>query len=149
MLPNVPPRPALPAVIVTENLVNFLSLPQRPRTLAIFGGGYGFLALRDAAWLRECEVLYWGDLDTHGFRILDQLRAVHPHVNSVLMDEATLLAHRDAWGSEPSPSQAMLTRLTDEEAAVYTSLGNDGYGPAVHLEQELIRWDWALERLLP
>ncbi|MET3919934.1 Wadjet anti-phage system protein JetD domain-containing protein [Arthrobacter sp. UYEF20] len=136
-------------VIVTENLVNFLALPEHPGTLAIYGGGYGFSSLRDAGWLRSCEVVYWGDLDTHGFRILDQLRAVHPHVASVLMDEATLLAHRDAWGSEPSPSRAALTRLTDEEAIVFKSLGNDDYGSAVRLEQELIRWDWALERLLP
>ena len=48
-------------VIVTENLVNFLALPERPGTLALYGGGYGFSSLRDAAWLRDCEVLYWGD----------------------------------------------------------------------------------------
>ena len=36
-------------VIVTENLVNFLALPERPGTLAIYGGGYGFSSLRDAA----------------------------------------------------------------------------------------------------
>ena len=134
-------------VIATENQVNFLALPERPGTLALYGAGYGFSSLRDAAWLRECEVLYWGDIDTHGFRILDQLRAVHPHVESVLMDEETLLAHRDAWGSEPSPSRAALTRLTAEESALYEALGNDTYGSAVRLEQELIRWDWALERL--
>ncbi|MEW9872568.1 Wadjet anti-phage system protein JetD domain-containing protein [Arthrobacter sp. HS15c] len=135
------------AVIVTENLVNFLALPDRPKTLAIYGGGYGFSSVRDAGWLRDCEVLYWGDLDTHGFRILDELRAVHPHVVSVLMDEATLLAHREAWGREPSPSTAWLKRLTAEESALYEALGNDAYGPSVRLEQELIRWDWALERL--
>ena len=134
-------------VIVTENLVNFLAVPEQPRTLAIYGGGYGFSSLRDARWLADCQVLYWGDLDTHGFRILDELRAVHPHVASVLMDEATLLAHKEVWGSEPSPSRATLTRLTAEEAAVYQALGNDSYGPAVRLEQELIRWDWVLERL--
>lgn len=134
-------------VIATENLVNFLALPERPGTLALYGAGYGFSSLRDAAWLRECEVLYWGDLDTHGFRILDQLRAVHPHVASVLMDEETLLAHHDAWGREPSPSRAALTRLTAEEAALYEALGNDTYGSAVRLEQELIRWDWALKQL--
>jgi hypothetical protein len=133
------------SVIVTENLVNFLALPERPGSLAIYGGGYGFSSLRDAAWLRECEVLYWGDLDTHGFRILDELRAVHPHVVSVLMDEATLLEHRDVWGSEPQPSTADLTRLTEEELALYTALGNGAFGPAVRLEQELIRWEWALE----
>ncbi|MDE8670755.1 DUF2220 family protein [Pseudarthrobacter sp. H3Y2-7] len=133
------------SVIVTENLVNFLALPERPGSLAIYGGGYGFSSLRDAGWLRECEVLYWGDLDTHGFRILDELRAVHPHVVSVLMDEATLLEHRDVWGSEPQPSTADLTRLTEEELALYQALGSDTFGPAVRLEQELIRWEWALE----
>lgn len=136
-------------VIATENLVNFLSLPECPGTLALFGAGYGFSSLRDAGWLRECEVLYWGDVDTHGFRILDQLRTVHPHVASVLMDEETLLEHRDAWGSEPSPSRAALSRLTAEESALCQALGNDTYGSAIRLEQELIRWDWALERLHP
>lgn len=135
-------------VIVTENLVNFLALPEQPGTLAIYGGGYGFSSLQVAGWLRDCEVLYWGDLDTHGFRILDQLRAAHPNVVSVLMDEATLLAHRDAWGSEPAPSRAALTRLTADEAALYEALGSDAHGQSVRLEQELIRWDWALEQLL-
>lgn len=134
-------------VVITENLVNFLALPERPGTLAIYGGGYGFSSLREASWLRDCEILYWGDLDTHGFQILDQLRAVHPDVVSVLMDEATLLAHRDAWGSEPAQSTAGLGRLTGDEAALYEKLRNDAYGPSVRLEQELIRWDWALEQL--
>jgi hypothetical protein len=142
---NLPVKTA----IITENLVNFLALPERPGTLAIYGGGYGFSSLRDAVWLRDCEVLYWGDLDTHGFRILDQLRAVHPHVVSVLMDEVTLLAHGDAWGSEPSPSRAVLSRLTADESALYEALGRDTLGKSVRLEQELIRWDWALERLRP
>jgi hypothetical protein len=134
-------------VIATENQVNFLALPERPRTLALYGGGYGFSSLRDAAWLRECRILYWGDIDTHGFRILDQLRAVHPHVESVLMDEETLLAHQEAWGKEASPSRAALTRLTPAESAVYESLAGDSFGPAVRLEQELIHWGWALAQL--
>lgn len=142
-------RLPLRTVIVTENLVNFLALPERPGTLALFGAGYGFSALRDAAWLQDCEVLYWGDLDTHGFQILDQLRAVHPHVTSVLMDEATLLAHRDVWGIEPKQSRAELARLSAAESALYEAFRNDTYGSSVRLEQELIRWDWALDRLLP
>ncbi|WP_142057636.1 Wadjet anti-phage system protein JetD domain-containing protein [Pseudarthrobacter sp. B4EP4b] len=135
------------SVLITENLVNFLALPDQPGTVAIYGGGYGFSSLRDAAWLRDCEILYWGDLDTHGFRILDQLRAVHPHVVSLLMDEATLLAHRDVWGTEPSPSKAPLGRLTAEESALYTALANDAFGASIRLEQELISWDWALRKL--
>ena len=135
------------SVLITENLVNFLALPDQPGTVAIYGGGYGFSSLRDAAWLRDCEILYWGDLDTHGFRILDQLRAVHPHVVSLLMDEATLLAHRHVWGTEPSPSKAPLGRLTAEESALYTALANDAFGASIRLEQELISWDWALGKL--
>ena len=133
-------------VLVTENLVNFLALPDCAGTVAIYGAGYGFSSLREAEWLRNCEVLYWGDLDTHGFQILDQLRAVHPHVVSVLMDEATLLAHREVWGSEPSPSGAVLGRLTGEEAELYDALRHDVHGSSVRLEQELISWDWALDR---
>lgn len=136
------------SVIITENLVNFLSVPDRPGSLAIYGGGYGFSSLREAGWLRDCEILYWGDLDTHGFRILDQLRAVHPHVASVLMDEETLLAHRDVWGREPSPSRTALMRLTPVERTLYEALCHDTFGESVRLEQELIGWDWALERLL-
>ncbi|MCU1566504.1 MAG: hypothetical protein JWQ56_1441 [Pseudarthrobacter sp.] len=92
----------------------------------------------------DCAVLYWEDLDTHGFRILDQLRAVHPHVVSLLMDEATLLAHREAWVLEPSPSKVPLSRLSAEESALYEGLRTDAFGTAVRLEQELINWDWAL-----
>lgn len=134
-------------VIATENQVNFLALPERPGTLALYGGGYGFSSLRDAAWLRDCRVLYWGDIDTHGFRILDQLRAVHPHVESVLMDQETLLAHRDVWGAEPSPARAALRRLAPAEAALYEALCHDLYGTKVRLEQELVNWDWAATRL--
>jgi hypothetical protein len=68
-------------------------------------------------------------------------------VKSVLMDEETLLAHRDAWVTEPSPSTAILTKLTARETALYKALGNDTYGSSVRLEQERINWDWALERL--
>lgn len=136
-------------VIATENLINFLALPERPQTLALFGRGYGFSALQEAAWLRDCNIVYWGDLDTHGFRILDQLRAMHPHVTSILMDQQTLLSHRDAWVREPSPSRAPLTRLTAAESALYNALGNDEFGLAVRLEQELIRWDCALAQLQP
>ena len=59
----------------------------------------------------------------------------------------TLLAHRDAWGKEASPSRAPLTRLTAAEAALYELLGNSTYGSNIRLEQELINWRWALKQL--
>ena len=137
----------LDRIITTENLVNFLALPNAPRTLAVFGGGYGFEGIREAAWLRGTEVLYWGDIDTHGFHILDQLRSHHPHVRSILMDEETLLAHRDFWGREDTPSRAVLTRLTPAETVLYKDLQAGTFRPLLRLEQELLRWDYVRARL--
>jgi hypothetical protein len=139
--------PAVDRIITTENLVNFLALPPAPRTLAVFGGGYGFEGVREASWLRGTEVLYWGDIDTHGFHILDQLRSHHPHVRSLLMDEETLLAHRDFWGREETPSRAVLTHLNAAENALYTDLQAGTHQPKLRLEQELLRWDYVMERL--
>ena len=51
-------------------------LPAVPDSLVVFGAGYGFDVLaagRLAAATRHLH--YWGDIDTHGFAILDQLRA--------------------------------------------------------------------------
>ncbi|MHA7175198.1 Wadjet anti-phage system protein JetD domain-containing protein [Arthrobacter sp. Sr24] len=135
-------------IITTENLVNFLALPPAPRTLAVFGGGYGFEGIRDTVWLKDVEVLYWGDIDTHGFRILDQLRSHHPHVQSILMDEETLLAHSDFWGREETPSHAVLNHLTPDEHAVYVNLQQGKYRRLLRLEQELLNWEYVLERLV-
>jgi len=115
--------------------------------LAVFGGGYGFEGIREASRLRGIEVLYWGDVDTHGFHILDQLRSHHPHVCSLLMDEETLLAHRDFWGREETPSRAVLTHLNAAENALYTALQAGTHQPKLRLEHELLRWDYVMERL--
>lgn len=62
--------------------------------------GYGFDVLSKAEWLSRCCVLYSGDIDTHGFAILDQLRSQFDHVESFLMDRAILLAFESQWGEE-------------------------------------------------
>ncbi|MGS0754719.1 DUF3322 domain-containing protein [Roseateles sp. GG27B] len=81
-------------VFITENEINFLSFPAVPGALVIFGAGYGFDMLSPAAWLGQCRLHYWGDIDTHGFAILDQLRAHFPHAESFLMDEAACSLRR-------------------------------------------------------
>ena len=63
-------------VYITENEINFLAFPEVARSMVIFGAGYGFGIFAEAAWLRTCTVHYWGDIDTHGFAILDQLRSL-------------------------------------------------------------------------
>ena len=54
------------------------------------------------------------------------------------MDEATLLAHRSQWGTEPDPTSAALTHLTAAEQSLYHSLLNGTFGERLRLEQEFI-----------
>ena len=82
-----------------------------------------------------------GDIDTHGFAILAHVRQVAPHTVSILMDVATLLAHRPYWSTERAPRKDPLTALTDAETNLYAELCADAYSPAVRLEQEYIRFD--------
>ena len=77
---------------------------------------------------RRPTSIYWGDIDTHGFAILDRLRAWLPRARSVLMDRETLLAHRDRWVSEDRPARSTLTRLTHDEHDLYVELVEDGFG---------------------
>ena len=134
-------------VFITENETNFLAFPHVPRAIVVFGAGYGWDALARAAWLQRCALYYWGDIDTHGFAILDQLRGRFPHVASLLMDRQTLLAHRAHWGDEPEPARHELLRLTAEEAVVFDDLRFDRIRPRLRLEQERVGYGWINERV--
>ncbi len=140
--------PPVRHVFITENEVNFLAFPPIANSWVIFGAGYGFEVLAGAPWLQTRRVHYWGDLDTHGFAILDQLRAHLPHAQSLLMDHATLLAHAAQWGTEPQPVWRDLPRLNAEESAVYNGLRDNRLRPNLRLEQERIGFGWLQQALV-
>lgn len=134
-------------VFMTENEINFLAFPPVEDGMVIFGAGYGFEMLAEAHWLHDCAVYYWGDIDTHGFAILNQLRARMPHAQSFLMDRQTLLDHRRHWGIESDPERRDLPRLTPSEAELYDDLRQNRLNPQLRLEQEKIGFSW-IERAL-
>lgn len=125
-------------VFITENETNFLAFPATPAAIVIFGAGYGWSALARAAWLMDCPIHYWGDIDTHGFAILDRLRAHFPHVFSLLMDRDTLLAHQEHWGREAAPIGHDLARLTAVEQTLFDELRNNRIRQNLRLEQEKV-----------
>lgn len=85
---------------------------------------------------------------THGLAILGRVRGHLPQVRSLLMDEATLLAHRSLWVAEPQPHRADATdHLDAAEQALYRDLRGDRWGVRVRLEQERIGWDVAWARI--
>ncbi len=142
-------RPAVERVFITENEINGLAFPDVTGSLVIFGLGFGLGRLAQVPWLSDVAIHYWGDVDTHGFAMLDRLRAALPHARSFLMDRATLLAHRMLWGQERENERhlASLARLTPDEAALYDDLVANRLANRLRLEQERISFAW-LQRAL-
>lgn len=140
--------PNISNVFFTENEVNYLALPGLARSMVIFGSGYGFERLREAVWLRDCNIYYWGDIDTHGLAILASARKYFPQIHSVLMDEDTLLEHRMFWGREPLQSPINdLPLLTFDEQRLYENLKANKWQENVRLEQERIGWNFVLNAI--
>ncbi|MDH5298158.1 MAG: DUF3322 domain-containing protein [Desulfobulbaceae bacterium] len=131
-------NPPVRRVFITENEINGLAFPPQAGAMVIFGLGYGLDRLAAACWLHDKEIFYWGDIDTHGFAMLDQLRHPFPHARSLLMDRQTLLAHQPLWGKEQTPTSRELPRLDAAEAALYEDLRHDRLAPGLRLEQERI-----------
>jgi hypothetical protein len=132
--------PQASTVFVLENEITYLAFPEVDDAIAIFGGGYAVPRLQHLPWLQDRDLVYWGDLDTHGFSILNTLRDSFPHARSMLMDRDTLLAHQTHWVREPSPTNGLLPHLRAHEVELYRGLVEDSYGPAVRLEQERIHY---------
>ena len=141
------PPPGASQAYVVENEITYLAFPLPGDAIVIFGGGYAVNALEPLGWLTGLDLVYWGDIDTHGFAILNRLRHRFGHARSMLMDRVTLLAHRGQWVTEPRPTAATLDLLDAEEAELYRDLVEGALGPSVRLEQERIRFA-AIEQAL-
>lgn len=106
-------------VIIVENEIPFLTLPALPEGVAFFGSGYAAARLGQLEGLQRCEVLYWGDVDAHGFQILSELREQVPHTRSVMMDWATYQQHGAFLSPEPDlKRKTPFAHLTAAEKAL-------------------------------
>ncbi|MFF4386263.1 Wadjet anti-phage system protein JetD domain-containing protein [Streptomyces sp. NPDC001552] len=132
------PPPGTRTVFVLENEITYLSLPDVPGAIAILGAGYAAALLRYLPWLADVDLRYWGDIDTHGFAILSQVRRHFPHTRSFLMDSESLLAHRAHWGEEKTQTAETPAYLTSDEAEVDRELRLGTHRPHLRLEQERI-----------
>lgn len=140
---------SLPArrIFIVENKQTGLAFDDLPESVVLMARGYAVDRLHELPWVQAAaSVYYWGDLDTHGLAILGRLRGHLPQVQSLLMDEATLLAHRDLWVTEPKPPLVeTIEHLNAAEQTMYSDLRSDRWGVRVRLEQERIGWEaaWA------
>lgn len=134
-------------VVITENETNFLAFPPVANGIVVFGAGYGWEAFARTDWLMRSTIHYWGDIDTHGFAILDQLRRYFAHVSSFLMDRDTLNAHQQHWGEEPDQVRHDLPHLRPEERTLFDDLRDNRIRKNLRLEQERVGFQWVTDRL--
>jgi hypothetical protein len=123
-------------VIIVENkttLYTTLTLPKMDKAIAIFGSGYSVSHLKQALWLKDIELLYWGDIDVQGFEILSQFRGYFPQTKSILMDKATFDIYFEDDIGTPSHISIQLN-LTAAEQELYSLLKANQW----RLEQEKI-----------
>jgi hypothetical protein len=136
------------AAVIVENLDTGMALPDMPGTVAVMRLGNAVSALGLVPWLQDTTAVYWGDIDTHGYAILDRARRVLPRLRSALMDEPTVLQYRSLWGHEPTQcSNLALEQLKPHERVVYTALRNNSWGQNVRLEQERLPWGKCVQEL--
>ncbi|MAP07479.1 MAG: hypothetical protein CMM00_01165 [Rhodopirellula sp.] len=113
------------------------------RTLALGGLGNGVTQLSDISWLSECKVIYWGDLDADGFRILDRLRAVLPHVESRLMDRSIVEQFANFATKGNGREAQAVEHLCEGELQCYYHLCQNN----LRIEQEHLPSEWILKAL--
>lgn len=136
-------------ILIVENLETGLALPDMDGVVAFMRLGNAVGVLADLPWLQGCCVIYWGDIDTHGYAILNRARSLFPQLSSVLMDQETFLSYRDLWGEEdPQCQETSLSLLTEQESVVFYGLRKGLWGHQPRLEQERIPWPVALTSLV-
>ncbi len=132
-------------IFVVENLATFLAFPHLPKSMVIFGSGYGARYLKDARWMTEQSLYYWGDLDSHGFAILSQFRTVFPNTHSFIMDQHTAdrFAHLAVEEPKEKRYEGRVESLSEAERRLFETLRHKAF----RLEQERIPIGYVQERL--
>jgi hypothetical protein len=107
-------------VLIVENKMNLLTLPPLLGALGIGSLGNSVTDLRYLEWLARKPLWYWGDSDVDGFAILSRLRTMFPHVQSFLMNGASVARWKESLGSPGNNNPGgPLANLTSAEQAAY------------------------------
>jgi len=146
----------LPAtnILVIQNPKPGFSLPKMEDTIAVFGVGKNTDWLL-AEWVDQKNVIYWGDIDSEGLHILDELKQMMCHIKTVMMDFETLerFAKEGTVDIDPELKENMsMLMLEDQEMILESLVGSVKEPTAAWVKQESIPKDYAdemLEEALP
>jgi hypothetical protein len=129
-------------VYIVENKMNMLTFPHIENSIVIWGHGFGVDIMKDVEWMNDKRIFYWGDIDSHGFQILSEVRTHFPMIKSFLMDRETF----DTFFEEDKGSDTNVEKelcLSQEESDMFQYLKVNNY----RLEQEKIPYEYAKSRI--
>ncbi|MBD8870614.1 Wadjet anti-phage system protein JetD domain-containing protein [Nocardioides donggukensis] len=114
-------------VVISENKDTAIHFPPIPGGIAVEGDGFGGKTVAKFPWLISAPRLYyWGDIDAHGYEILNGWRADGVPVKSILMDPATYDTYEPFGTNTDKNNKPLgpgtpkpLPFLTDDERTVY------------------------------
>jgi hypothetical protein len=121
-------------VFIVENKMNFLTFPQMPLSIAIWGKGFAIEILKAVEWLHDKELYCWSDIDVQGFQMLSQLRSYFKQTKAFLMGKSMIEKYEDYIVTGTLPKSESISHLSIQELEVYEFLLNNNF----RLEQERI-----------
>lgn len=149
----MPYRPRV--VLISENKDTAINFPPMAGAVSVEGDGSAAGTLVRVDWISAADnLVYWGDIDTDGLMILNQLRRAGLNVQAMLMDDDTYDRWHtfgtdvDRFGRELAARTPEETPfLTAAERALYERLCSRKLTTHRRLEQERIPLDLAAAHL--
>lgn len=124
-------------VVFMDNLPTAVALPDIKNTVAVITP---FNHVRETCrikWVSSAHCQYLGSVDLRSFAVLHNLRLYLPNIESVLMDEQTLLSNQDLWTNDDvSNFDSAPVALNQAETHLYGCLIDGVYGDHVRLDLE-------------
>lgn len=124
-------------VVFIDNLPTAVAMPDIPDTFGIITPLNHIRDTCNVTWVKNASCQYLGSIDLKSFAILHNLRIYLPNIESVLMDEQTLLSNQDLWTNDDLSSfDSAPVALNLSESHLYRCLVEGVYGDRVRLDIE-------------
>ncbi len=143
-------------VLISENKDTAIHFPPVPGAIAVEGDGFGGKAAAGLQWITGAtHLLYWGDIDTAAFEILNGFRADGVPAASILMDAATYERYEEFGTNTDRKNRPLLpgepktlAHLDAAEDEMYRRLLSPDHHGHRRVEQERIPLDVALKAVV-
>ncbi|MEU0095579.1 Wadjet anti-phage system protein JetD domain-containing protein [Kribbella sp. NPDC006257] len=143
-------------VVILENKDTAVFFPSLEQAIAVEGNGDAAPRLLPLlSWISSAaNIIYWGDMDSRGYEIVDRLRLAGLEVQTILMDQ-TAYDEYERFGTNTDEHGKLLPcrprkpcpTLTAAEREVYENLTTPEWPRYRRIEQERISLTAALDRL--